>query len=94
MGGGAGAGRSQTRASEGPFSLVNNGLDKVKCREVIYSSVKWGNNADLTEVEQRCLRFVPVQVVVFLIEGCGEAGRRGQQIPGRPVGTAHVLLIK
>ena len=54
-------------------------MDKVKCGETIYSSVKWGNNADLMEVEPGWKRFAPVQEVGFLMEGWDEAGRRGQQ---------------
>lgn len=61
---------------------MNSGLDKVKCGETIYSSVKGGNNADLTEVEPGWKHFAPVQVVGFLMEGWEEAGRRSQQVPG------------
>lgn len=57
-------------------------MDRVKRGETIYSSVKWGNNANLMEVEPRWKRFVPVQVVGFLMEGWEEAQRRGQQVPG------------
>ena len=61
---------------------MNSGLDKVKCGQTIYSSVKGGNNADLTEVESGWKRFAPVQEVGFLMEGWDETGRRGQQDPG------------
>ena len=61
---------------------MNCGLDKVKCGETIYSSVKWGNNADFMEVEPGWKRFAPVQEVGFLMEGWDEAGRRGQQVAG------------
>ena len=53
---------------------MNSGLDRVKCGETIYSSVKWGNNANLMEVEPRWKCFVPVQVVGFLMEGGGKRG--------------------
>lgn len=54
-------------------------MDRVKRGETIYSSVKWGNNANLMEVEPRWKRFVSVQVVGFLMEGgrkCGGGANR------------------